>query len=368
MQDLLESHLLDGELTPAQRAAVERDPSLRTALRHWLKVRQELRDRLEAALPDRRTFVLYVLHQAGRLEELSEAERQEVMACLDAMEQAKKAYPALNDIAGRIEEDRAAFMQHWEQPVRILRFTPKVWRMAAAIILLIGFAAVFGMLRGGDQRTIVAHGGQVDQAELPDGSTVLLVDEAELRYNTDNFARHVSFSGNAFFDVVHSENPFTVATRGALITVLGTRFGVRASVEKTEVVLERGRVALASEDMPEDPVILVPGQMSSVSQGGQPRAPVAVNLTHALEWTGYLFFEATPVKEVVRVLEDRYKVEIVVHEGLLREQISGSFEPSDSVARILSVLATALDAVLEGNEMVGFTIREPELLRVSDSG
>ncbi len=357
MQDLLEFLVHEGQLTPAQRAALERNPAQRDELQQWLQVRAGLKGRLDQVVPDRQAFVLHALARAGHFEELTAAERQQVEASKEAMGRAMEVYPALRDIAGRIEEDRAEFAACWEQPVRIRRLTPRVWRMAAVIVMLIGFAAIFALFLGQDLHTVAVSDGETHQLELPDGSTVLLVDDAEVRYDAEDFARHVRFSGSAFFDVAHSEEPFTIATPGAVTTVLGTRFGIKASGEVTAVILERGRVSLAAHDSPEAQVILSPGEMSNVLRGGLPSAPTSVDLMSALGWTGYLFFDATPMVEVARVLQDRYSVDISVVEALQQEQVSGSFEPTDAPAHILSVIATTLDAEVVGSESTGFRIR-----------
>ena len=267
MQDLLEFLVHEGQLTAAQRTALEHNPALRDELQQWLRVRAGLKGRLDQVVPDRQAFVLHVLTRAGHFEELTASERQQVAASQEAMERAVEAYPALRDIAEHIEEDRAEFVACWEQPVRIRRLTPRVWRMAAVVVMLIGFAAIFALFLGQDLRTVAVSDGDTYQLELPDGSTVLLVDDAEVRYDAEGFARRITFSGSAFFDVAHSEEPFTIGTPGAVTTVLGTRFGIKASGEVTEVILERGRVSLAAQDSPEAQVILSPGQMSSVLRG-----------------------------------------------------------------------------------------------------
>ena len=362
MKDLLESVLLEEQLTPAQRtsfgAALEQDPSLGTALRHWLAVRAHLKDGLDSAMPDRRLFALHVLARSGYGDALSEEERAEVSASAGMMERAVEACPALDDVAGRIEEDTAVFMECWEQPVRVVRFAPRVWRMAAGIALLVGFAAVFGLLRGQeDVLTFAAADGETELVVLPDGSTAHLVGEARVSYDAEDFDRQVSFSGNALFDVAHDEDPFTIDTPGAVTTVLGTRFGIRAISGDTEVTLERGRVSLAAANAPDAPVMLAPGQMSRVEAGDLPSEPVAVDLVQALDWTGYLFFDATPMEEVVRILEARFGVDIAVTEALRLEEVTGSFEPSDTPGDILTVLSQVLGASVEGSEAAGFTIR-----------
>ena len=359
MQDVLNLLLQDEPLTPVQRAALTKDPALCASVQRWLAFRATLRAHLDEALPERRIFVLHALMEAGHADELTEAERTEVAASQGIMTRALEQYPALRDAADRIAEDRAVFMACWEQPVRIRRLTPTAWRIAAAVALIIGFGTVFALFfaTNNAETPIAVRDGGLERVQLPDGSIVHLIEEGMLLYDAKDFARHVSVRGNAFFDIVHADAPFTVASPGAVITVLGTRFGIQSDDNSTMVVLESGRVSLAAEHALDQPVLLSPKEMSRVVRGNLPDAPAAVDLAQALHWTGYLFFDATPMFQVSRVLQDRFEVAIAVSEALKDEQVSGTFEPGDDIAYILTTLATTLDAVVERDESAGFIVR-----------
>jgi len=352
-------------LTPDQRSALDRDPALREAMQQWEAVRSGLSGRLEEALPDRRLFVLHALANAGHTADLTEEELAEVQASRDAVAQAVKRYPALEHVSRRIAEDHAEFMACWDEaevPARIYRLTPlrhvpTVWRIAATVLILVGLATIYARLQQDDLQMIAVGIGDTQQVVLPDGSTVRLIGGSEIHYDMDNFGREVDFQGNAFFDIVRAEEDFVITTEGAITTVHGTRFGIKAADARTEVVLEHGSVSLAAEKFPDRPVFLSPGERSAVEAGMLPDAPEPVNLTTELDWTGYLFLNATPMAEVVRILSERYDLEIVVDESLQSEQVSGLFKPDDTPDYILSVLVTVLDATLEGDQATGFTIR-----------
>ena len=345
----------DEPLTPVERKALIQDEGFLL----WEHVRESLRNRLDTVLPDRHVFVLHALVEAGHGDLLTEEEHQQLADAQEEISHALEEYPALADVSSRIAEERVAFLECWDQPARIYRLRPRTLRMAVAVaaVLIVGFVGTLALWMGSDEQVMFVADGESEQVEFPDGSMALLVDEAEVRFSEKDFERHVDFTGSAFFDVAHSAEPFTVATPSGLATVLGTRFGVRTQGGVTEVVLESGSVALASLDQPVQEVVLRPGTMSRIADGGSPSTPVVVNLMDALGWTGYLFFDATPMEEVVRALANRHGVAITVAPALANEEVSGAFGPNDGPAQILEILATALSATVEGSEDEGLTIR-----------
>ncbi len=363
LQELL---LSDAPLTAAQRRAcrqaLESDPSLLLDVQRWLQMQVRLGDDLHAALPERRTVVLYILAKAGYADTLSMDELLAIDAYQDMMSDLRDASPVLCDIEARIEEDCNVFEECWEQPVRVLKLVPQVWRIAAAIVVLVAAGLVGNLVTRSDIQTIAVSGGEAQEVVLPDGSTVHLVAEAELSYTSKDFGREVILTGSALFDVVPGDLAFRISAEEAVVTVLGTRFGVRAINGRTTVILERGQVELAGEHASGQPVTLAPGQMSSVAAGGSPSAPEQVDLMHALGWTGFLFFDATPMEEVARVLGQRYGVEVALDKSLQEEEVSGAFGPTDTAEYILTSLAAALDASLEGSKSSGFRLhqRAPE--------
>lgn len=98
---------------------------------------------------------------------------------------------------------------------------------------------------------------------LPDGSIVTLRNNSTItlasNFNLAN--RELTLSGEAFFDVTHHEaHPFTVHAGKINIEVLGTIFNVNAypTNANTETSLFRGRVAVSTNDHPDQKVILTP--------------------------------------------------------------------------------------------------------------
>lgn len=84
---------------------------------------------------------------------------------------------------------------------------------------------------------------------LSDGSKIYLNAGSELSYfkdyNTKN--RKVYLNGEAYFDVIKGINPFIIFTDYAEITVLGTKFNVRARDDGFEVGVNEGSVKVQSD-------------------------------------------------------------------------------------------------------------------------
>ena len=124
---------------------------------------------------------------------------------------------------------------------------------AAAIVVV-----VWGQ-SGGSRREVsvpwnevAAPSGQRAEVTLPDGTRLLLNSGSKVRYHYPfGEERDVVLQGEAFFDVAHdSGHPFRVHARHGLVTVLGTKFGVRAFATDTaiQVAVREGTVAVTRDD------------------------------------------------------------------------------------------------------------------------
>ncbi len=98
--------------------------------------------------------------------------------------------------------------------------------------------------------SISAPRGSKSKVELPDGSTVWLNSDSELRYPgifADN-QREVFLTGEAYFDIAKNEAaPFFVRANTIEIKVLGTKFNVKSYPEEgtIETTLEEGLINIS---------------------------------------------------------------------------------------------------------------------------
>lgn len=392
MENLYDPLLFDDELSSEQEAALrerfEEDPALAEAWTRWRGVRSHLHERLNAVVSDRRLLVMYVLNQEGDEDALTAREQTALDAVRDDIARSVNTIPALQHIVERIREERADFEEIWsmhsdaldeevpagaassgERGQRVDRApmrsrsangaTASRWtRRFAVAALLVGLAVVGGLLfwpEAPATTTLTVEEGDVHVVDFEDGSSVRLVGAARFSYPTelsdDASVRHVTLeTGRAYFDVQRrrEDRSFVVETPAATATVLGTKFGVTAHADTTEVVLASGSLRVDPVDeMEGDGVVLDPGQRSGVRAGRAPSSPTSVDLTEALDWTGLLVFRSTSLEVIVDRLRQRFDVQITVAEPLKSELITGTFEREQPVPQVLRALSATLGAEVE---------------------
>ena len=200
-----------------------------------------------------------------------------------------------------------------------------VLRAAAAIAALLLGAALWqhrdALLGPGAMREVAAGVGQQMRVTLGDGTRVVLGPESRLRF-AERFRRirAVELEGEAVFDVAPDRaRPFRVAAGPSVTEVLGTRFGVKAYPEDgyAQVVVAEGRVAVSGvsgADRSAAPAVhLTPGLAVRIEPDGTTGPVMEVPADDILAWTeGRLVYHGAPLAEVVRALERRFGVRVVL--------------------------------------------------------
>lgn len=361
----------------ALRAALDADPALADAVAHWRNVGATLGSRLDAAVPDRETFVLYALDTAGRRDLLTEADVARLEAARADLEAALATYSSLPQVAQLIQEECRDFEACWRSafdtpstrpdraPLRARTARPArwIWR-GAAVFALVVFAALATLLVQRDAHMMLATTGpgEIQIITLADGSTVRLLENSQLSYpdpaEANPLARRVELEGRAFFEVVREQRGFSVETAEALTTVLGTSFGVVATEGATEVTLATGRVTLAPRTAETQFVTLEPGQRSRVVADGPPTPPQPVDLLEALTWTQQFICQDTPLTDLVTQLSLHYGVPVQLDAAFSDEKISGTFLAEESLETILERVAASVleSATLTRTDDGGFQL------------
>ncbi len=232
--------------------------------------------------------------------------------------------------------------------VTFIRTVPYAWAVAASIVLLIAVGAWLFLQPVSFQAPV----GESLTATLPDGSTVALNSDARLVYARPfGWGRRVvKLTGEAFFDVESdSQKPFIVETFNAAVTVLGTRFNVRAwpndPTRQTTVVLEEGAVRLATLHAPDQSVVLEPGQMSRVTgEDAPPSAPVAVSVEQMLAWRqGGFSFKDHPVAVILAEVERRFGVAIQAPDALAQRRLGLYLKRPETAETVLDAVCGFLE-------------------------
>jgi len=196
------------------------------------------------------------------------------------------------------------------------------WQAAAIIILVlsVGFLAKQYLLNP-PEIMIASTDNEKKDVLLPDGSLVHLNVHSELSY-PEKFrrnSRNVSLSGEGFFKIQRDPaKPFTVNMAGrAMVEVLGTSFNIETPIKslETRVQVLEGSVAFYTPGESESRTILKKGDQAELQKG-----QVVLNSNpdpNFLSWqTGILYFEQSPISDVVSQLTKHYQTNIVLNKNI----------------------------------------------------
>jgi len=180
--------------------------------------------------------------------------------------------------------------------------------------------------------------------QLPDGSHGWLNSGSSIKYPI-NFAhnRKVEMSGEAWFDVVHSNSEeFRVITPYFDIKVLGTQFNVNAYDDDitTGVILERGKVIVLGKDESVK-AELDPNQQIVYNKSTNKLVKSNIDAKSYTSWKdGLLVFKNATMAEIAKRLERRYNAEIILHGNALKTSIFRATFQDENLEDICKMLAT----------------------------
>jgi ferric-dicitrate binding protein FerR (iron transport regulator) len=172
---------------------------------------------------------------------------------------------------------------YWEQnkakKSRSIEFGPKIWYKVAAVftgLLLISTLYLF-LTKVNATTQYITKFGETKTILLPDSSSVILNANSVLTYSAQWNAdkpREVFLEGEAFFEVKKKATPgnasFIVHTENLAVEVLGTKFNVNHRRQKTQVVLNSGKIKLNTEKASAiDNMIMKPGDLVEFSQANK---------------------------------------------------------------------------------------------------
>ena len=230
-----------------------------------------------------------------------------------------------------------------------------VWRglyKYAVAILLFGFISYFSYQKGENslrnalaEIEVEAPSGSQTRLHLPDGTTVLLNSDSRITYAQDFGvnSREVTLQGEGYFEVQKNpEKPFIVHVDDINVKVLGTVFNVRSYPEDSEieVSLIKGKVNVFSASETRDNVILAPDEQLTYDKRSGKMNHHHVDALQTSQWTtGRLSFVNASVPEIMKAIERKYDVRIVIHSKYLdKEVFSGSISPKLTVEEILDYM------------------------------
>lgn len=183
---------------------------------------------------------------------------------------------------------------------------------------------------------------------LPDGSTVILNKASALSFvgGFFNKTRQVKLKGEAFFKVsADKTKPFIIEVNQVRVTVVGTAFNVKSKDNETVVVVESGIVKVNNK---QDSVRLTAGEKVSVTQNQSNLFKIKnQGKLYNYYYTNELVCDRTPLSELVAVLNEKFKTNIViVNPAIQTLPISTTFK-TEGLKEILGVVAETLKIKVE---------------------
>ncbi len=249
------------------------------------------------------------------------------------------------------------------RPRWAVRFAP-AFAVAAAVVLagVISWRAA-SPPPGPFASAVATAVGELQNVELPDGSTVRLNTDSRLELAYSATERRVRLTrGEAFFSVAkNAVRPFFVEANGVAVRAVGTAFNIRLHADAVEVHVTEGRVRVADTARGEsligarspeisagDQPLLVAGERAVVAappMPGEARSPVLADrvagpdLARVLAWQERrLEFVTTPLAEIVAEF-NRYNRRQLIVDGaeLAAQRFGGSFraDQPDTLVRLL---------------------------------
>ena len=190
------------------------------------------------------------------------------------------------------------------------------YAIAASVSAVLLVASWWFLLRPAQPEFYQTAYGETQAIELSDGSLVTLNANSTLEVSTNNESREVWLQGEAFFEieeVVLDNNTqgadelvkFIVHTQALDVVVVGTAFNVRNRDDKTQVVLNSGKVWLESEST--EQMVMEPGEVAERTSQGKMVKITTVNPDVYSAWKeNKLVCRNTTLAEIAKVINHQF--------------------------------------------------------------
>ncbi|MDR3058171.1 MAG: FecR domain-containing protein [Prevotella sp.] len=192
---------------------------------------------------------------------------------------------------------------------------------------------------------------------LPDGTEVMLNAGSYIKY-PQRFAgdiRNIEIDGEAFFKVVRDETkPFVVYTDKASVKVLGTSFNVKSynSDKQLTVSVKSGKVQVDTDDAM---ARLIANEQLVLDKATGEFQKRNEDAKFATAWiSGGLYFNKTPIQNVVQELERMYNCKIKFQEGSTYDEYIYGEHDNKSLESVLKSIqhSTNIKYRKEGNLII----------------
>ncbi len=221
-------------------------------------------------------------------------------------------------------------------------------KIAAVVVILVGVTAIIHQMSWQTSQTDL---GQSLTLSLPDNSKVLLQPGTKLNVNTFSWflTREVKLDGEAFFEVEKGET-FTVNTSAGQVEVLGTKFNVKASGNKLNVVCYEGRVEVSQAKTHE----IIKANEFVVMKDEKLLKKSQIVLNNLPTETDFFQIVDEPFEELIQDAERYYDIKISTDHIIRDKHFTGKL-PKEDVNKALEIIAKTFQLEvkpLNGNNFI----------------
>ena len=289
-------------------------------------------------MDSKRTFRVpdFIVHENGQDAAMSDREIQDIERLLDAASSFKYPQTNVDQQWLKFTSNIGVTMQVSKRPRKFGMFR---WVAAAVVILTIGLG--FWHYKNPNQNNaimVLQSKANLIKKKLTDGTEVLLNKGTVLEIKSlSNQSRVLELkTGEVFFSVVHNDVPFKVITDKGIVTVTGTEFDVKNNPNEVfSIYLKKGSIQFETNNKI---VSLNPGDYLQETGIGE-FTVTRISDSRAGVWMdGNLSFDNTLLSEMVKVLEETYKVKFKYDESLSNEKLTITFAGlnAEQAAELLS--------------------------------
>lgn len=189
--------------------------------------------------------------------------------------------------------------------------------------------------------------GQVTLFTLTDGTKIWLNSNSKLLY-PENFSgkqREVTLSGEAYFEVAHTDKPFIIHTGDVKTQVLGTSFNIAAyqNEKNIRVTVLTGKVGVTATANAQT-MYLTPNQQAVFDKEQQILTHYNVAAEDEIAWQNNkkLIYKGERMEKVLDDMRNRHKIKIIADERLLNCVISVDLS-NKSTQEIMQILAEIIN-------------------------
>ncbi|MDM1294215.1 FecR domain-containing protein [Sphingobacterium sp. N143] len=183
--------------------------------------------------------------------------------------------------------------------------------------------------------------GAMSNIVLEDGTRVWLNSASSLKFPrtfSGEPTRTVEVVGEAYFEVAHNpKQPFVVVSDYSRVTVLGTKFNVKAYPDQSDIqtTLLQGAIRINSA---KSSSLLIPGEQAVIKKSGKINLSM-VNVDDFIAWkSGLIHFNNLTIEEIIIELSRWYDIRGIANISDNHERYTGSLNKNKKITEILTQL------------------------------